>query len=178
MRLRRYIEEIPRMELDHAILERDGGYSLQDQPHVLDRTSLGSDSRADMFGPLPAGLIGCAPNRETGESHQLEPPQHHVPHFVWLLKTFEDQLNHLDTSPSGSGLWLSSYRMSHYLVRQGQQVDLKEIDPDDTQELPGGKVEAKTRNAKIQVRLGELQELLYAEHKKASDRPAGDGYIG
>jgi PPK2 family polyphosphate:nucleotide phosphotransferase len=56
--------------------------------------------------------------------------------------------------------------MSHYLVRPGHQVDLKNVDPDDTQLVPGGKADAKKKNARIQERLGELQELLYAEHRR------------
>jgi PPK2 family polyphosphate:nucleotide phosphotransferase len=55
--------------------------------------------------------------------------------------------------------------MNPYLVRPGRKVDLSEFDPDDTHQVPGGKVEAKKKSAVIQERLADLQELLYAGHE-------------
>jgi PPK2 family polyphosphate:nucleotide phosphotransferase len=55
--------------------------------------------------------------------------------------------------------------MNPYLVRPGCKVNLSDFDPDDTQLIDGGKVEAKKQKAATQDRLGELQELLYAGHQ-------------
>jgi PPK2 family polyphosphate:nucleotide phosphotransferase len=56
--------------------------------------------------------------------------------------------------------------MNKYLVRPGQKVDLDDIDPDDTRFAPGGKAETREESVRIQKRLGELQELLYASHER------------
>jgi PPK2 family polyphosphate:nucleotide phosphotransferase len=56
--------------------------------------------------------------------------------------------------------------MRTYLVQPGSGVDLEDIDPDDVHLVPGGKAEAKKKNAAIQKRMGQLQELLYAGREK------------
>jgi PPK2 family polyphosphate:nucleotide phosphotransferase len=56
--------------------------------------------------------------------------------------------------------------MNKYLVRQGRKVDLDDIDPDDRHFAPGGKAETREQSAAIQGRLAQLQELLYAEHRR------------
>jgi PPK2 family polyphosphate:nucleotide phosphotransferase len=55
--------------------------------------------------------------------------------------------------------------MDDYLVPPGRKLDLSEVDPDDTHLVPGGKTEARAKNAAIQKRLANLQELLYAGHE-------------
>jgi hypothetical protein len=49
MRLGRYIEEIARVQLDDAVLERHGRNALEDQSDVLDRASRRSDPWPYMF---------------------------------------------------------------------------------------------------------------------------------
>jgi len=49
-------------------------------------------------------------------------------------------------------------------VEPGSKVHIKDFDPDDTQ-LCGDKSDGKQRCIPLQERLGELQELLYAEHR-------------
>ena len=56
--------------------------------------------------------------------------------------------------------------MNRYLVRQGQKVDLGDVDPDDTSLVPGGKAEAKIQLAAVVERLAELQELIFAGHER------------
>ena len=56
--------------------------------------------------------------------------------------------------------------MNKYLVRTGQKVDLDDVDPDDIHLVPGGKARAKKKNAAIQARLADLQELLFARHDR------------
>ena len=56
--------------------------------------------------------------------------------------------------------------MDKYLIREGQTIDLKEFDPDDTSLAPGGKPEAKAKLGPTVERLAELQELLYAGHER------------
>jgi PPK2 family polyphosphate:nucleotide phosphotransferase len=60
----------------------------------------------------------------------------------------------------------ASYGMHKYLVAPGQKVDLADVDPDDVQLAPDGKIEAKEQSVAIQRRLAELQELLYACHDR------------
>jgi PPK2 family polyphosphate:nucleotide phosphotransferase len=56
--------------------------------------------------------------------------------------------------------------MKKYLVRPGQTVSLSDYDPDDTSLLPDGKDQAKKATPATQARLAELQERLYAAHKR------------
>ena len=56
--------------------------------------------------------------------------------------------------------------MNKYLVRAGQKIDLDEVDPDDTNLIPGGKSEAKERLSGIVDRLAEIQEVLFAGHQQ------------
>jgi PPK2 family polyphosphate:nucleotide phosphotransferase len=56
--------------------------------------------------------------------------------------------------------------MQKYRVRAGQTIDLGGFDPSDTSLVPGGKSEAAEKSATIKARLAELQELLYAEHRR------------
>jgi PPK2 family polyphosphate:nucleotide phosphotransferase len=56
--------------------------------------------------------------------------------------------------------------MDNYRVRPGQKVDLKAVDPEDISLAPGGKAETSQESSKIQMRLSQLQELLYAEHRR------------
>jgi PPK2 family polyphosphate:nucleotide phosphotransferase len=55
--------------------------------------------------------------------------------------------------------------MIKYRVRPGQKVDLHDFDPSDTT-LVGGKVEAMEQSATLRSRLYELQEVLFAEHRR------------
>jgi len=55
--------------------------------------------------------------------------------------------------------------MKRFRVKPDQKLNLDDYDPDDTSAFDGGKKECAEVNAAIQTRIGELQELLYAEHK-------------
>lgn len=55
--------------------------------------------------------------------------------------------------------------MKRYRIEPGTHVDLEQFDPDDTALIPEGKAAARERSAKIEEKLRDLQELLFAEHK-------------
>lgn len=55
--------------------------------------------------------------------------------------------------------------MNKYKVQPGEKLDLGKWDPGETNEFKGEKEEGLTKTAKLNARLEELQELLYAEHK-------------
>lgn len=74
--------------------------------------------------------------------------------------------------------------MEKYLVKPGDRVDLRKRDPADRSYFKGDKEESRTELLKINSRLEELQELLYAEHKhsilivlQALDSGGKDGTI-
>jgi PPK2 family polyphosphate:nucleotide phosphotransferase len=54
--------------------------------------------------------------------------------------------------------------LKRYRVKPGSKIDLDEFDPDEKKVIDD-KETAIEKSAKIQERLGDLQELLYAEHK-------------
>lgn len=56
--------------------------------------------------------------------------------------------------------------MDAYRVKPGRKLDLSRIDPADTSQFKGDKTKAKARVAKLNADLGELQELMFAEHKR------------
>ncbi|RPI84520.1 MAG: polyphosphate kinase 2 family protein [Chloroflexi bacterium] len=55
--------------------------------------------------------------------------------------------------------------MNKYLIKPGTKVNLSKLDPDDKGDFEGGKKEGKEELKNLNLRLQELQELLYAEHK-------------
>ncbi len=56
------------------------------------------------------------------------------------------------------------YVLKRYLVEPGKKVKLSEWDPNDTSEFKGSKEQGRIEIERLNHRLEELQELLYAEH--------------
>ncbi len=74
--------------------------------------------------------------------------------------------------------------MDKYRVKPGSKVAIKDWDPNDTSEFKGNKEKGLAENLKLNVRLEELQGLLYAEHVhkvlvvlQAMDTGGKDGVI-
>jgi PPK2 family polyphosphate:nucleotide phosphotransferase len=74
--------------------------------------------------------------------------------------------------------------MKSYLVKLNSKLDLTKHDPSDRREFEGSKEEALLELEKLNARLAELQELLYAENKQrilivlqAMDTGGKDGTI-
>ena len=74
--------------------------------------------------------------------------------------------------------------MNKYRIKPGQKVDLNDFDPEDTSMSSDGKADAKKAVAKLNNELGQLQELMYAEHKhkllvvlQAMDTGGKDGLV-
>lgn len=74
--------------------------------------------------------------------------------------------------------------MERYLVKPGDKVDLSKWDPNDTGDFIGGKEEGLQEVERLNSKLEELQELLFAEHKhkvlvvlQAMDTGGKDGVI-
>jgi len=74
--------------------------------------------------------------------------------------------------------------MKQHLVEPGKKIKLAERDPQDTGDFKGGKEEGLKEIAKLNEKLQELQELLYAEGKhkvlvvlQATDTGGKDGAI-
>jgi PPK2 family polyphosphate:nucleotide phosphotransferase len=55
--------------------------------------------------------------------------------------------------------------MKKLQVKPGDKVDLRKFDPDDTNLAPGDKEVTTAKSGKLCVKLADLQELLFAEHK-------------
>ncbi|MGN6184376.1 MAG: polyphosphate kinase 2 family protein, partial [Thermoanaerobaculia bacterium] len=51
-------------------------------------------------------------------------------------------------------------------INPGSRVRLRDFDPDDKSFVPGSKEKVAELSADLQKRIGELQELLYAEHRR------------
>ncbi len=56
--------------------------------------------------------------------------------------------------------------MKELQVNPGGKLDLRHLDPDDTSLAPGGREKTDAQSEKLTARLGDLQELLFAEHKR------------
>ncbi len=74
--------------------------------------------------------------------------------------------------------------MKRYLIEPGRKVKLSEWDPNDTSEFIGNKEQAQIEIEKLNHRLEQLQEVLYAEHThkilivlQAMDTGGKDGAI-
>jgi len=57
--------------------------------------------------------------------------------------------------------------MKRYRIESGAKVDLDHYDPDDTSLCPDGKKATAEDNSKVEEKLRDLQELLFAEHKRS-----------
>ncbi len=55
--------------------------------------------------------------------------------------------------------------MKEYQVKPGEKIKLTQWDPNDTGDFQGNKEQAKAEIAKLNKRLQELQQVLYAEHQ-------------
>jgi len=84
----------------------------------------------------------------------------------------------------GGVILLRRVAMKKYLVNPGDKVDLRKCDPNDKSYFKGDKEKSKDELLKINARLEELQEMLYAEHKnrilivlQAMDSGGKDGTI-
>ncbi len=71
-----------------------------------------------------------------------------------------------------------------YRIEQGQEVHLDEFDPNDTSGLDGQKEDEQEESRKLNEKLRQLQEMLYAEHRRkvlvilqAMDTGGKDGVI-
>ncbi len=74
--------------------------------------------------------------------------------------------------------------MNKYRVKPGKKIKLSDYDPEDRTQFSGSKKDAEARLAELYQKLGELQEVLYAEHKhkvlvvlQALDTGGKDGTI-
>ena len=74
--------------------------------------------------------------------------------------------------------------MKQYQVKPGSKVNLTQWDPNDTGDFDGGKKDGLANVEKLNGKLEELQELLFAEHKhkvlvvlQAMDTGGKDGVI-
>src|SRR6266550_4245629 len=81
--------------LDPAIMPRD------DEPHVLDLTTLGPRDRADVRGPLPPRLVAGAPDGEVPDLHEIELPHLEAARLVRPVESSDDRVFHTE-SPCGS----------------------------------------------------------------------------
>ena len=74
--------------------------------------------------------------------------------------------------------------MERYRIKPGDWLDLKKCDPDETSAFDGKKEEGLALQRQLSAKLEQLQEMLYAEHKKrvlivfqAMDTGGKDGII-
>jgi hypothetical protein len=85
------VEQIPLPELDGgSVWERGRRRPSQHQSHMLDGASVAPDRRADMDRPLPARLVSCPADRDVAEPDDLESAVRHLPNFIGILKSFEN----------------------------------------------------------------------------------------
>src|SRR5258706_12521099 len=77
---------------DHAAPPRDN------EPHVLDLTTLGSRDGADVAGPLPARLVAGAPDGEIADFHEGELPLLEVARLLGGVESPYDRAFHVPVS--------------------------------------------------------------------------------
>src|SRR5260370_22863013 len=60
----------------------------------------------------------------------------------------------------------SSVHVGRYKIDPGEEVHLDKIDPDDTSGFEGKSEDEPDESKKLNEKLRQLQEMLYAEHQK------------
>src|SRR5262245_11944059 len=88
---------------DRAVLHRCRRGAGEDEPNVLDVAELFARERTDVDTPLPAGLVGGAPDRQPANLHQLEFSLLEDTGLIRILEALEDDVVHGVTPGAFSG---------------------------------------------------------------------------
>src|SRR6266516_4579061 len=80
-----------------AVVHDDAAPPRDDEPHVLDLTTLGPRDRADVRGPLPARLVAGAPDGEVADLHEIELPQLEAARLVGPVESSDDRVFHTES---------------------------------------------------------------------------------
>src|SRR6266704_2605798 len=77
-----------------AVVHDDAAPPRDDEPHVLDLTTLGPRDRADVRGPLPPRLIAGAPDGEGTDPHEIELSFLEAARLVGTVESSDDRVFH------------------------------------------------------------------------------------
>ena len=87
----RDVKEIACSQLENApIVESGRRRAGQHKANVLDPAPSGANTRTDVLAPLPAWLVGGAPDRHASQVHQLESPFLQHANFIRRLEALKD----------------------------------------------------------------------------------------
>src|SRR6266496_2165836 len=96
------VEQVARPEREClAVVHDDAAPPRDDEPHVLDLTTLGPRDGADVRGPLPPRLVAGAPDGEVPDLHEIELPHFEAARLVGPVESSDDRVFHTE-SPCGS----------------------------------------------------------------------------
>ena len=86
----RYIADYPAIVRRRRDVEQFAGSKRYDRAILKRRRRLSRHHQTNVYRPLPARLIRRAADRETPDPNNFEAPEHHLPNFVWTLKSLKD----------------------------------------------------------------------------------------
>src|SRR2546430_1466136 len=86
------VEQVARPEREClAVVHDDAAPPRDDEPHVLDLTTLGPRDGADVRGPLPPRLVAGAPDGEVPDLHEIELPHLEAARLVGPVESSADR---------------------------------------------------------------------------------------
>src|SRR6266576_4938195 len=111
------VEQVARPEREClAVVHDDAAPPRDDEPHVLDQTTLGPRDGADVRGPLPPRLVAGAPDGEVPDLHEIELPHLEAARLVGPVESSDDRVFHTESPCVTAGP--ASAR--HHVHREGR----------------------------------------------------------
>src|SRR2546430_5030577 len=96
------VEQVARPEREClAVVHDDAAPPRDDEPHVLDLTTLGPRDGAELRAPLPPRLVAGAPDGEVPDLHEIDLPHLEAARLVGPVESSDDRVFHA-WSPSPS----------------------------------------------------------------------------
>src|SRR5437016_12765936 len=92
---RRDVEQVAGPERKRlTVVHDDAAPPRDDEPHVLDLTTLGAGDGTDVGRPLPPRLVAGAPDGEVADPHDVELPLLEVARLVGAVESSDDRVFH------------------------------------------------------------------------------------
>src|SRR6266513_3179086 len=96
------VKQVPGPERNRlTVVQDDAAPARDDEPNVLDLTTLGARDGTDVGRPLPPRLVAGAPDGEVADLHEVELPLLEVARLVGTVESPDDRVFHV-RSPSAS----------------------------------------------------------------------------
>src|SRR6266513_4023819 len=103
----------------YTVVHDDAAPPRDDEPNVLDLTTLGARDGTDVGRPLPPRLVAGAPDGEVADLHEVELPLLEVARLVGPVESPDDRVFHTE-SPCVTAGHLGPASARHHVHHEGR----------------------------------------------------------